>query len=53
MKFFAFVFSDVLFKTLQNASLEQRGVLLREICIIDEHLQEMKPEDEIASLQKS
>jgi hypothetical protein len=31
----------MLFKILQNASLENRGGLLRQICIIDEHLKQI------------
>lgn len=42
-------FSDVLFKLLQNANLEKRGPLLREICIIDEQLKNLKPVDNTPS----
>ncbi len=31
----------MLFKILKNASLENRGGLLRQICIIDEHLKQI------------
>jgi hypothetical protein len=31
---------------LQNASLEKRGAILREICIIDEHLKTIDQEEE-------
>ena len=31
---------------LQNASLEKRGALLREICMIDEHLKNNDHEEE-------
>ena len=39
------MFRDVLLKMLQTAKLEKRGSLLREICIIDEHLQQIGDED--------
>ncbi|CAF1425228.1 unnamed protein product [Rotaria sordida] len=43
---------DVLFKMLQNASFEKRGSLLREICVIDEHLKYINHEQEASPSPK-
>jgi hypothetical protein len=47
-----FFFRDVLFQTLQKANLEKRGALLREICIIDEHLKDINYEQETSPSSK-
>jgi len=38
---------------LQNANLEKRGALLREICIIDEYLKDINDDDAISSSPNS
>ncbi|CAF2468646.1 unnamed protein product [Rotaria sp. Silwood2] len=43
---------DVLLKMLQSASSEKRGSLLREICIIDEHLKYVNHEKEVSPSPK-